>query len=130
VSELNGIGWRMPWTMGAFALATLSMIGIPPAGGFISKWYLFQGIWSSDYSVLLLVLLLSTLLNCAYFIPIVHAAFFRPETYTPEHTPGQVHGEAPLIMVVALCLTAALSLLLFFYPEPVLHLAQQIQKGG
>lgn len=130
VSELNGIGRRMPWTMGAFTIATLSMIGVPPAGGFISKWYLFQGIWSSGHLMLLLVLLLSTLLNCAYFIPIVHAAFFRPETYTPEHTPGQVHGEAPWIMVVALCITATLSIALFFSPELVLRLAAQLHGGG
>lgn len=129
VSELNGIGKRMPWTMGAFAIATLSMIGVPPAGGFISKWYLFQGFWTSGYWILLLVLLLSTLLNCAYFIPIVHAAFFRPETYTPEHTPGQVHGEAPWLMVMALCITAMLSVVLFCYPDVVLRLAQQLQGG-
>ncbi|MFO7831922.1 MAG: monovalent cation/H+ antiporter subunit D family protein, partial [Desulfuromonadaceae bacterium] len=100
------------------------------AGGFISKWYLFQGVWTSGYWILLLVLLLSTLLNCAYFIPIVYASFFRSETYTPEHTSGQVHGEAPRIMVVALCITAMLSVALFFFPDPVLHLAQQLQGGG
>ncbi|MFA5701663.1 MAG: proton-conducting transporter membrane subunit [Desulfuromonas sp.] len=130
VSELNGIGRRMPITMGAFAIATLSMIGVPPAGGFISKWYLLQGISAAGYWVLLLVLLGSTLLNCAYFIPIVYAAFFRAETYTPEHTPDQVHGEAPWMMVAALSITALLSLLLFFSPQIPLHLAQQLQGGG
>lgn len=130
VSELNGIGKRMPWTMGAFAIATLSMIGVPPAGGFISKWYLFQGIWTSEYGILLLVLLLSTLLNCAYFIPIVHTAFFRPETYTPEYTPAQTHGEAPWTMVLALCITATLSIVLFCYPDTVVQLARLLHGGG
>ncbi|MDY0291243.1 MAG: proton-conducting transporter membrane subunit [Desulfuromonadaceae bacterium] len=130
VSELNGIGKRMPWTMGAFAIATLSMIGVPPAGGFISKWYLFQGIWTSGYGMLLLVLLLSTLLNCAYFIPIVHAAFFRPETYTPEYTPAQTHGEAPWTMVLALCITATLSIVLFCCPDIVVQLARLLHGGG
>ena len=130
VSELNGIGWRMPFTMGAFAIASLSMIGVPPAAGFISKWYLLQGVWSSNLWILLFVLLFSTLLNCAYFIPIVHAAFFRRETYTPEHTPDRMHGEAPWTMVTALSITALLSIALFLWPDIPLNLAARLHGGG
>jgi multicomponent Na+:H+ antiporter subunit D len=102
VSELDGIGRRMPWTMGAFALGALSLIGIPPAAGFLSKWLMFQGAASAGHWPALAVLALSTILNAAYFLPIVHAAFLRaPRAGDAEH------GEAPLPMVAALTLTAA-----------------------
>ncbi|HZM35040.1 MAG TPA: proton-conducting transporter membrane subunit [Burkholderiales bacterium] len=102
VSQLDGIGRRMPWTMGAFALGALSLIGIPPAAGFLSKWMMFQGAASAGHWPALAVLALSTILNAAYFLPIVHAAFLRaPRAGDVEH------GEAPLPMVAALTLTAA-----------------------
>ena len=126
VSELDGIGRRMPWTMGAFAIASLSMIGLPPTAGFISKWYILQGVFAAGNMTLVLVLLLSTLLNAGYFIPIVYAAFFKKETHVPEHP----HGEAPWIMVVALTTTAALTLVLFFWPQIPLYLAAQLPGVG
>ncbi|MCD6527285.1 MAG: monovalent cation/H+ antiporter subunit D family protein [Desulfuromonas sp.] len=122
VSELDGIGKRMPWTMTAFAIGSLSMIGLPPAAGFISKWYLLQGALSAQLWPVAGVILLSTLLNAGYLIPIVYVAFFRKEAHPPHHE----HGEAPFIMVLALSTTAALTLVMFFWPEPVLHLATQL----
>lgn len=119
VSELDGIGRRMPWTMGAFAVASLSMIGLPPTGGFVAKWYLLQGALAAEQVAVLGVLVVSTLLNAAYFLPIVYAAFFRP---LPAG--GREHGEAPLASVGALTLTAALSVFLFFRPDLPLQLAQ------
>lgn len=119
VSELDGIGRRMPWTMGAFAIASLSMIGLPPTGGFIAKWYLLQGAVDAEQAVVVAVLVVSTLLNAAYFLPIVYAAFFRP---LPAGAPE--HGEAPLSSVGALTLTAALTVALFFRPDLPLVLAQ------
>jgi multicomponent Na+:H+ antiporter subunit D len=119
VSELDGIGRRMPWTMGAFAIASLSMIGLPPTGGFVAKWYLLQGAVAADQAVVLAVLVASTLLNAGYFLPIVYSAFFRP---LPAG--GHEHGEAPLTSVGALTLTAALSVALFFRPDLPLVLAQ------
>jgi multicomponent Na+:H+ antiporter subunit D len=125
VSELDGIGRRMPWTMGAFAVASLSMIGLPPTGGFVAKWYLLQGALAAEQAVVLAVLVASTLLNAAYFLPIVYAAFFRP---LPAG--GREHGEAPLACVGALTLTAALSVALFFRPELPLVLAQAFVAGA
>jgi multicomponent Na+:H+ antiporter subunit D len=119
VSELDGIGRRMPWTMGAFAVASLSMIGLPPTGGFVAKWYLLQGALAAEQVAVLAVLVVSTLLNAAYFLPIVYAAFFRPLPVG-----GREHGEAPLASVGALTLTAALSVFLFFRPDLPLQLAQ------
>ncbi|MEW6612510.1 MAG: complex I subunit 5 family protein [Pseudomonadota bacterium] len=77
VSEMNGVAWRMPWTMGAFTLGALGMIGVPPLAGFISKWYLGVGGLVADQPWVVGVLAVSTLLNAAYFLPILYAAWFR-----------------------------------------------------
>lgn len=122
VSELDGIGRKMPWTMAAFTIGTISMIGLPPAGGFISKWYLMQGAWTAESKFAIAVLLTSTLLNAAYFLPIVYRAFFRKpaEPHHDEHGHGHDHhdhGEAPLPIVIALTCTAAATVGLFIYPD-------------
>lgn len=122
VSELNGIGHRMPWTMAAFTLGALSMIGVPPAVGFISKWYILMGAFQAEQMFAVGVIMLSTLLNAAYFIPIIYAAFFKKENPGDELN----HGEAPRIMVFALCTTAIFVLLLFLFPEVPYQLAQSI----
>jgi multicomponent Na+:H+ antiporter subunit D len=125
VSELDGIGRRMPWTMGAFAVGAISMIGLPPTAGFISKWYMLSGAMSGAHWAAVAVIVGSTLLNAGYFLPIVYRAFFRP---SPEG-PG-AHGEAPLSMVIALVATAAGTVLLFFWPGVPLALARQMMAGG
>ena len=120
VSQLDGIGKRMPWTMGAFAIGALSMIGLPPAGGFLSKWYILLGALEAEQMFALAVIVGSTLLNAAYFLPIVYAAFLKPEaTDAQDHE----HGEAPLPIVMALVITASATILLFFFPDLALHLA-------
>ena len=123
VSELDGIGKRMPITMAAFTIGTVSMIGLPPAAGFISKWYLLLGALDVGQWVAIIAIILSTLLNAAYFIPIVYAAFFKPEKQDPKF---EAHGEAPLPMVGALIITAGMTLVLFFFPDLPLALAKQM----
>ncbi|HSN80013.1 MAG TPA: monovalent cation/H+ antiporter subunit D family protein [Rhodoferax sp.] len=123
VSQLDGIGRRMPWTMGAFAIAALSMIGLPPAAGFISKWYMLSGAMASQHWLAVTVIVLSTLLNAGYFLPIVYRAFFVAPPADPH---GHPHGEAPLPMVIALTATAAGTVLLFFFPDVPLALARQM----
>ena len=123
VSELNGIGRRMPWTMTAFTVAALSLIGIPPAAGFLSKWYILSSAVDGRHYYVLAVLLVSTLLNAAYFLPIVHAAFFRQ---ADARDAGHPHGEAPWPMVLALTLTAAMTIVLFFFSDPLLQVASQL----
>ena len=126
VSQLDGIGRRMPWTMAAFGIGALSMIGLPPAAGFISKWYLVSGAMSQGAWLALFVVLLSTLLNAAYFLPIVYRAFFRPLSAEAVAHP---HGEAPLPIVLALSFTAFGTLALFFFPDVPLALAQQVVQS-
>ena len=122
VSQLDGIGRRMPWTMGAFTIGALSMIGLPPAVGFVSKWYMLSGAMAAQQWPAVAVIVASTLLNAGYFLPIVYRSFFvAPAADGHERR----HGEAPLPMVVALCATAAATLLLFFVPDVPLALARR-----
>ena len=121
VSELDGIGRRMPWTMAAFAIGALSMIGLPPAAGFVSKWYMLSGAVADARWAVVAVIAVSTLLNAGYFLPIVHRAFFRAPGADDALHP---HGEAPLPMVVALTVTAAGTVALFFAPDVPLALAR------
>jgi multicomponent Na+:H+ antiporter subunit D len=114
ISEMNGVGRRMPWTMVAFTIAAFGMIGIPPMAGFISKWYLGLGALNAGMDWVLLVLVASTLLNAAYFLPILHAAWFRPQQGNwPREAPrGRLETRAwlllPPLVTAALTLAAGL----------------------
>jgi multicomponent Na+:H+ antiporter subunit D len=120
ISEMVGIGKRMPLTMTAFFVGALSVIGLPPCGGFISKWSMVLGTLEADQWVMLVVLLVSSLLNAAYFLPIVYRAFFC----TPEESMFENKvEEAPIWCVAPLMLTAIASIFLFFYPQPFFRLA-------
>ena len=126
ISEMVGIGKRMPLTMAAFFIASLSIIGLPPTGGFLSKWYLVLGSLEAHQIAVLVVLLTSSLLNAAYFMPVVYKAFFS----TPQESmfEDKVH-EAPIFCLVPLMITAVVSVMLFFYPQPFFKLATMVVKG-
>ncbi len=123
IHQLDGIGRRMPITMTAFAIGTISMIGLPLTGGFISKWYLLMGAVQAEYIFAIVAIIVSTLLNAIYFVPIVYTAFLKPEN--PEHL-NKDHGEAPRPILIALSITATLTVLFFFFPDFFMSLAQQI----
>ncbi len=123
--QLRGIGRRMPWTMTAFTIGALSMIGVPPTGGFVSKWYILAGAFQSDNLLAIGTLVISTALNAAYFLPIVFMAWFAQE----ERESGPDHGEAPLLVVAALTCTAALTIGFFVFNGPVLALESQVVGG-
>jgi len=122
LSQLSGIGRRMPWTMAAFTIGALSMIGVPPTGGFVSKWYILAGAFESNNYVAIFTIIASTVLNAAYFLPIVFVAWFGRETLGPVKD----HGEAPLAAVIALTITAALTILFFLFNGPVIALEKQL----
>jgi multicomponent Na+:H+ antiporter subunit D len=116
ISEMNGLGRVMPITYGAMLIGALSIIGLPPLGGTWSKWYLAIGTLEADQWVMLIVLLVSSLLNVAYLLPIPIRGFFgRPSIQI--NTPAI--KEAPLPVVIALVFTATGCLFLFFFPEPL-----------
>ncbi|MEM7507543.1 MAG: monovalent cation/H+ antiporter subunit D family protein [Pseudomonadota bacterium] len=115
ISQLNGIGRRMPWTMGAFTIGALSMIGLPPTAGFLSKWFMLGGAWQAENFVAMVVITLSTALNAMYFLPIIYRAFWLPPPADDREFPA--HGEGPLPVVLALTITAFGTIALFFWPE-------------
>ena len=125
VSELVGIGRKMPITMTAFAIGSLSVIGLPVTGGLVSKWYLVMGTAQSGQIALLVIFLISSILNACYFLPIVYRAFFcRPE----ESLYGGGRQEAPLACLIPLCITALLSVISFFNPSLFIELAGLISN--
>jgi len=125
IGQLAGIGRRMPWTMAAFTIGALSMIGVPPTGGFVSKWFILAGAFQADNYFAIFTIITSTVLNAAYFLPIVFLAWFGRES---TDNPVQ-HGEAPLPIVIALTMTAALTILFFLFNGPVIALEAQIFGG-
>lgn len=150
ISQMAGIGRKLPWTMTAFALATLSMIGVPPAAGFLTKWYLMTGSIEAKELPFLFVLLASSFLNAAYFLPVVQKAFFEGPQEVPEGRKShealqpvpqsvgaaaagahEAHHEGPIrepsgYIVVPLLVCAVISLLLGIYPELLLELIKQV----
>jgi multicomponent Na+:H+ antiporter subunit D len=125
VSQLDGIGRRMPWTMGAFAVGALSMIGIPPTAGFLGKWFILSGAMQSANWIAVAVIVVSTILNAGYFLPIVFRAFFRDGAAVGDQLhASHASGEAPWPIVLALTTTAAATVLLFLAPDAALGLAQ------
>lgn len=108
VSQLKGVGRRMPLTMAAFTVAALGMIGLPPTAGFVSKWYLAAGAVEAQAPWVLVVLLVSSLLNAAYFLPILAAAWFQ-EASGPW-PPREARTEVQLSLLVPPLVSALLSL--------------------
>ncbi|GGP50699.1 cation:proton antiporter [Shewanella algicola] len=124
IHQLRGIGRRMPWTMAAFTIGALSMIGVPPTAGFVSKWYILAGAFEANNLVAVFTIIASTLLNAAYFLPILYLVWFEQENEGDKE-----HGEAPFLAVLALTLTAILTLAFFLFNGPVIELASQVVKG-
>lgn len=121
ISEMRGLGWQMPITMIAFFIATLSIIGVPPTGGTWSKWFLLMGTLETEQWVLMIVLIISSMLNIAYLLPIPFHAFFSGDKAT-----GSVIKEAPLASLIAICITTVGCIMLFVYPQPLYELAAAI----
>jgi multicomponent Na+:H+ antiporter subunit D len=107
INQLNGIGQRMPWTTMAFSLAALGMIGLPPMVGFLSKWYLGIGAWEVGAYWVMAVLFASSLLNAAYFLPMIYRAWFLP---APAEWPNErrlsPHCETHWMLLVPPLVTA------------------------
>lgn len=124
VSQLDGLGRAMPFTFGAFLIGALSIIGLPPLGGSWSKWYLLVGAADAEQWALMAVLLLSSLLNVAYLLPVPARGFFAA---APAGGATQIPiREAPLACVVPLCLTALGCLWLFFQADSLYALLAPI----
>ena len=119
---MRGIGRAMPITMIAFLIGSLSVIGLPPFGGAWGKWYLALGAVEAEQFLFVGVLMISTLLNIAYLMPVAVNAFFPGE----KPTDFNKYHEAPSACLAPLIFTSAGCLFLFFYPDPILNLLNQI----
>jgi multicomponent Na+:H+ antiporter subunit D len=125
ISQLDGLGRVMPFTFAAFLVGSLSIIGLPPFGGFWSKWVILDGALEADKLFLVGVLLVSTLLNIVYLLPIPFRAFFRP---LPEGAPA-TRNEAPVACLAAIGVTSLCCLLLFLFPDPAIDLLGRTFAG-
>lgn len=121
ISDMDGIGRIMPVTMIGFFIGSLSVIGLPPMGGSWSKWYLALGAAQAHQQVLIAVLMISSLLNIAYLMPVVARGFFLPVKADPHHPVSGIH-EAPFFCVAPICLTALGCLVLFFCADDLYRL--------
>lgn len=114
ISKMVGLGYRMPLTMGAFLIGAMSVIGLPPTGGFISKWYMLRGAMDAGQVGIMVIYLVSSFLNACYFLPIVYKAFFCSEK---ESQYERKVKEAPLFCLIPPLITASVTILLFFVPD-------------
>ena len=119
ITDLNGIGHKMPLTFIAFSIGALSIIGIPPLGGSWSKFYLLLGAAQSELTIIIIILAISTLLNTYYLLDPVFRAFFMDKNESVKTV------NHPLTVYPALC-SAFLVILLFFYIDPLLQLVNLI----
>lgn len=123
ISEMKGIGRRMPLTMLMFSIGAIGICGLPPACGIITKWYLSFGAIEAGQAALLIVILTSSILNVLYFFPIISTAFFEK----PDADTGM--QEAPLFMLVPIVITGICSVLLFLFPDwPFMTLATMAEQ--
>ncbi|WP_394132365.1 proton-conducting transporter membrane subunit [Shewanella maritima] len=126
ISEMVGLGRQMPLTMIAFTIGALSIIGLPPMAGAWSKWYLVMGALETDKLIIVAVLTISSLLNVAYLLPIPIKAFFNPAGQNQQPWSWSETKEAPLPILIAMGITCALCLALFFYSQPFIDLINMI----
>lgn len=128
VSELAGVGRTMPVTMLAFTVGAFGMCGLPPACGFVSKWYLGLGTLEAGNLLSLAILLVSSLLDVVYFFPILYIAFFeRSSGDDPAFEGRRRIKEAPLTMVIPLSLTA-LGSIVFCFPNPLTEMVLNLVR--
>ena len=123
--QLAGIGRRMPITMAAFTIGALSMIGVPPTAGFVSKWFILGGAFQAENYFAIFTIIVSTVLNAMYFLPIIYFAWLAP----PAPGVDMNHGEAPKAILLALAVTSTLTIVFFFFNQPLLDLESQLVES-
>jgi multicomponent Na+:H+ antiporter subunit D len=128
ISRMHGLGRTMPITFGAFFVGALSIIGLPPAGGSWSKWFLGMGTLEAGQVGLLAVLMISSLLGLYYLLEVPVKAFFFKPPADAHH--GEGIKEAPLPSLIAICITATATVTFFFWPDLWHELMTMVVSGG
>ncbi len=131
ISDMAGLGRVMPWTFTAFLLGALSIIGLPPMGGAWSKFVLIAAAADTGDLIIIGVLMLSSLLNVGYLLPLVVRGFFTPVPAAAlgsaaTYAPGSAIKEAPLLCVLPPLATGIGCIILFFFAEPIYRLIESI----
>jgi multicomponent Na+:H+ antiporter subunit D len=120
VSEMNGLASKFPYTIFLMSLGALIMIGLPPTIGFISKWYLIVGIIESTKIYLLAVIIISTLLNASYYLPMIYKPYFKSfETKYNEGNSEDMRLVAPVIII------GLAAIILFFNTDSIIIFIQE-----
>ncbi|MGH4119897.1 proton-conducting transporter membrane subunit [Clostridium sp.] len=119
ISQIRGIGKQMPITMGCFAIASISLIGIPPTNGFVSKWYLAQGGLAAGKMIFPAILLISALLTALYLLPVITEAFFKKGD-------DALVKEAPMKMLIPIVMITIIVVLLGLFPNMIITFIQKI----
>ena len=119
ISQMRGIGHKMKLTMICFTVGSLSMIGIPMFGGFVSKWYIVSGALSISNWFVISVITISTLLNTAYFIPIIYKSFSQGQSSVS-------YKKVPNSMLLATIASACLTVIIFLFPEFFIEVAKNV----
>jgi multicomponent Na+:H+ antiporter subunit D len=128
ISQMRGLGRQMPLTMVAFFIGSLSIIGLPPTGGTWSKWYLMIGAVDTERWLIMMTLMLSSLLNIAYLLPIPIRAFLD-KADGEQAKPARIK-EAPLPCLIAIAVTCTGCFILFFYTQPLFELASALLEAS
>jgi len=121
IHEIKGIGREMPVLMWCFAIASFSLIGIPPSNGFVSKWYLALGGLGANKALFVVLLMLSAFLTAGYLLPIVVTAFFQAPDETEEPSePISRYMMAPIVILTGV------TVLLGLFPNPIIRYIESI----
>lgn len=104
ISQLQGVSQKLPVVMGVFALAALSLIGVPPMCGFVSKWLLCTGALEVSSTVSVVILLIGSLLSALYLLPILFTAFFQKDT---EESDAVANTGKPAVTIIVPLLVGA-----------------------
>lgn len=127
ISQMRGLGRRMPYTMTAFLIGSLCIIGLPPTAGVWSKWFLGLGSLEADQLFLVAVLMISSLLSLSYLLPIPIRAFFGADGNDEQGT--EIH-EAPLACLIAIGITSLGCVVLFLFPNLLYDLMRMVVEVG
>jgi len=125
ISQISGIAKKMPVSMAVFTIGALSLIGIPPLSGFISKYYFVTGAVEAGMIPVAVVFAVSSFLNALYFLPIIYTAYMKPLDAGMDDKVT----EAPLAMLIPMCVTACVAVLLFFFPQVLTNFTDIIIAG-
>ncbi|MDO5707921.1 MAG: proton-conducting transporter membrane subunit [Andreesenia angusta] len=129
ISEIRGIGRKMPVTMICFAIASFSLVGIPPTNGFVSKWYLALGGLEGNKLLFVIILLISAFLTAAYLLPIVVTAFLPAKEMDHNLEEFKDVKESPFPMIYSIVLLTIIVLILGIFPNPIISFIDEIASN-